>query len=92
MQPDVEDDKTNTEMWYCNYFNIIVLNSNEKLIDKTRYRGSVVISKSVRCRLREYKNTEFVWELKRGFKQGGLKYSCPLTRVSVKRALTVHQG
>ena len=39
--------------------------------------------------LRECKNTEFVWELKRDFKQGGRKTSCPLTRVSVKRASTV---
>ena len=33
-------------------------------------------------RLRECKTTEFVWELKRGFKQGGRKWSCALTRVS----------
>ena len=42
-------------------------------------------------RLPECKNTEFVWELKRGFKQGGRKESCPLTRVSVKRASTVSE-
>ena len=40
-------------------------------------------------RLQECKNTEFVWKLKRGVKQGGRKQSCPLTRVSVKRASTV---
>ena len=33
------------------------------------------------CRLRECKNTEFVWELRKtGFCEGSLKYSCfPLT-------------
>ena len=41
------------------------------------------------ARLRECKNTEFVWVLKRGIKQGSRKLSCPLTRVSVKRASTV---
>ena len=37
-------------------------------------------------RLRECVNTEFVWEFKKGFVKAGV--SCPLTRVSVKRAST----
>jgi len=41
-------------------------------------------------RLRECKNAEFVWELsKTGFCEGGRKWSCPLTRVSIMRASTV---
>ena len=40
-------------------------------------------------RLRECKNTEFAWELKQGFKQGGCKLSCLFVRVSVKRASNV---
>ncbi len=39
--------------------------------------------------LQECKNTEFVWELKQGFKQGDRKWSCLLMRVSIKRASTV---
>ncbi len=31
---DVDDDKINTEMWYCNYRKIIVTNGDVKLIDK----------------------------------------------------------
>ena len=35
-------------------------------------------------------NTKFVWEPgEKGFRQGGRKESCPLMRVSVKRASTV---
>ena len=40
--------------------------------------------------LRERKNAEFAWELSRtGFCEGGRKWSCLLTRVSVMRASTV---
>ena len=59
---------------------------------KTRYCTEVVDFLSAaygNVRLRECKQREFVWELKRGFKQGGRKWSCPLARVSVKRASTV---
>ncbi len=31
---DVDDDKTNTEIWYYNYFKIIVTNGDLNLIDK----------------------------------------------------------
>ena len=42
-------------------------------------------------RLRECKNTEFAWELRKtGFCEGGLDQSCPLTRVSVRRASSVY--
>ena len=41
-------------------------------------------------RLRKYKNTEFVWELKRGFVNATVSIELlPLTRVSVKRASTI---
>ena len=33
---DVDDDKTNTEIWYCNYCKIIVTKGDVKLIDKTK--------------------------------------------------------
>ena len=40
--------------------------------------------------LQECKNTEFVWELpKTGFCEGGHKWSCLLTRVSIMRASTI---
>ena len=40
--------------------------------------------------LTECKNTEFVFELSKiGFCEGGCKWSCPLTWVSVRRASTV---
>ena len=36
----MDSDKTNTEIWYCNYCKIIVTNSDVKLIDKNKmYRG-----------------------------------------------------
>ena len=36
------------------------------------------------------KNTEFLWELRKtGFCEGERKWSCPLSRVSVRRATTV---
>ena len=41
-------------------------------------------------RLRGCKNTEFLWELRKtGFCEGERKQSCPLSRVSVRRATTV---
>ena len=43
--------------------------------------------------LRECKNTEFVWELrKKAFCEGGHKQSFPLTRVSVRRASKYSSG
>ena len=39
MLPDVDGDKTTTEIWYCNYCKIIRTNSDVKLIVKTRYRS-----------------------------------------------------
>ena len=40
--------------------------------------------------LRECKNTDFVWELRKmGFCEGGRKESCPLMRASVRRASSV---
>ena len=84
----MDDDKTKTEIWYCNYCKIILTNGVVKLIDKTKIQR-LLIAFSLGCplsvygipevsaaaygnaRLRECKNTEFVWELKRGFKQGG---------------------
>ena len=42
-------------------------------------------------RLRECKNTEFVWELRKtAFCEDGRKQSFPLTRVSVRRVSTVY--
>lgn len=41
------------------------------------------------CPHRECKNTWFLWKLGTGFCGGGREQSCPLTRVSVKRAFTV---
>ena len=40
--PDVDDDNTNIEIWYCNYCQIIATKGNVKwLIDKNKilYRG-----------------------------------------------------
>ncbi len=36
MLPDMDDDKTNTEIWYCNYCKIIVTNGNVNFIDKNK--------------------------------------------------------
>ena len=32
----MDDDKTNTEIWYCNYCKIIVTNGDMKFIDKNK--------------------------------------------------------
>ena len=93
---DVDDDKANTEIWYCYYCKIIVTNGDVKLIDKTQDTQVVkriffgvsaygsLKTKKISTELqslkvsaaacgnvpsRECKNREFVWELKRDFKQ-----------------------
>ena len=41
--------------------------------------------------LQEFKNTEFVWELRKmGFCEGGCKQSCLLMRVSTRRASIIN--
>ena len=39
----MDDDKTNTEMWYWNYCKIIVTNDDVKLIDKKQ--GTEVVNR-----------------------------------------------
>ena len=42
-------------------------------------------------RLQEFKNTEFIWELRKmGFSEGGCKQSCLLMRVSIRRASVIN--
>ena len=48
---------------------------------------------SIRGRSRECVNAEFEWEFKRVFQcEGGRKWSCLLTRVSVRRASTTTEA
>ena len=44
------DDKTNTEIWYCNHGKIIVANGDVKLIDKNMIQR-LLIGFSLRCPL-----------------------------------------
>ncbi|KAL9958854.1 hypothetical protein ACROYT_G035924, partial [Oculina patagonica] len=39
---DVDDDKTGTEIWYCNHFKIIVTNGDVKLIDKHKMQRLLI--------------------------------------------------
>ena len=42
-------------------------------------------------RLQEFKNTEFIWELRKmGFSEGGCKQCCLLMRVSIRRASVIN--
>ena len=53
-------------------------------------RDTKMVSVTAAGRLRECKNTEFVWELlKTGFCGGVFKKSCLLTSMSIRRASTV---
>jgi len=38
----VDDNKTNAEIWYCNYCNIIVTNGDAKLIDKNKIQRLLI--------------------------------------------------
>jgi len=38
----VDDDKTDTEIWYCNYCKIIVTNGDVKLIDKNKIQRLLI--------------------------------------------------
>ena len=38
----MDDDKTNTEIWYCNYSKIIVTNGDAKLIDKDKIQRLLI--------------------------------------------------
>ena len=46
----VDNDKTNTEIWYCNYCKIIVTNGDVKLIDKNKVQR-LLIGFSLGCLL-----------------------------------------
>ena len=50
---------------------------------------SVCVHLRESVRLSECVNTEFDWEIKRGFDKASVSKSCPLTRVSVSGELTV---
>ena len=64
--------------------------STVKALVKERPRDSKKMFVTGAGRLRECKNTDFLWELKKTrFCEGGHKLSCPLTRVSVRRVFTV---
>ena len=53
-------------------------------------RDAKIVSVTAAGCLRECKNTEFVWELRKtGFCGGVFKKSCQLMRVSSRRASTV---
>ena len=53
-------------------------------------RDTKMVSVTAAGRLRECKNTEFVWELRKtGFCGGVFKKSCLLTSMSIRRASTV---
>ena len=46
----MDDDKTNTEIWYCNYCEIIVTNGDVNLIDKNEIQR-LLIGFSLGCPL-----------------------------------------
>ena len=76
----MDKDKTNIEIWYCNYCKIIVTKGNVKwLIDKTRYYTEVV-DFLLGVRLRELKNKEKVSVVIPACVRVHLR-ECPLTRM-----------
>ena len=75
----VDEDKTNTEIWYCNYCKIIVTNGDVKLIDKNKIQR-LLIGFSFGVRLRELKNKEKAEVEISEIVRGRLR-ECPLTRM-----------
>ena len=51
----MDDDKTNTEIWYCNYCKIIVTNGDMKFIDKNKIQR-LLTGFSSGCPFTELKN------------------------------------
>jgi len=41
----MDDEKRNNEIWYCNYFKIIVTNGDVKLIDKNKIQKLLLKTK-----------------------------------------------
>lgn len=72
----------------------------EKTLHKPNYNGTGGHCQDMKnmcvtgaSRLQGCKDTEFEWQLReKGFCDGGNKQNRPLTRVSVRRVSTVHQG
>ncbi len=56
-RPDVDDDKTNTELWYCNYCEIIVTHGDVKLIAISKIQR-LLIGFFLAVRLRELLKTK----------------------------------
>ena len=65
-------------------------NNTGKALEFGHPRDAKMVSVTAAGRLRECKNTEFVWELRKtGFCGGVFKKSCLLTSMAIRRASTV---
>ena len=65
-------------------------NTVEALVSGHLWDAKGGLRNSGAFRSRECKNTELVWELRKTrFCEGGRKWNCPHTRVSVRRAFIV---